>query len=94
MDTNTVATTETFKPLQCVCSVALQVQKSAEEAKENLDANRPHTKFCFIRQARDEEEEVEERSGGNLVEGERMKATMNILNPDSGIGNFVKGGRD
>ena len=72
--------------------MGLQVQKSAEEVKENLDANRPHTKFCFIQESQEALEVGEVEGGGNSGEGERMKATMNILNPDSGIGNLRERG--
>ena len=59
--------------------MCVQVQRAAEEVKENLDANNPNTKFCFIQ----EEQSTPHQGGVGL--GER-KATMNILNPDSGIG--------
>lgn len=57
----------------------VQVQRAAEEAKENLDANNHNTKFCFI------QEDQSTHVGGGVGLGER-KATMNILNPDSGNG--------
>ena len=39
--------------------------------KENLDSNQPHTKFCYVQQSEDERG--------------RKRATLNILNPDSGL---------
>ena len=61
----------------------LQVQRAAEEVKENLDTNKPNTKFCFIQ---DEPHPPQQPASGQDGTAERKKATMNIFNPDSGLG--------
>ena len=61
---------------------------AAEEAKENLDVNKPDTKFCFI-----QEPSTEPHQQLVVQEDGRRKAAMNILNPDSGLGER-EGGRE
>ena len=49
--------------------------------KENLDTNKPNTKFCFIKETPPPQQQQQQQQ----QEGMR-RATMNILNPDSGLG--------
>ena len=67
----------------------VQVQQAAEEVKENLDSNKPDTHFCFIQEepaSSPSPQPLTATPGQTSGSAGRRKASMNILNPDSGLG--------